>query len=84
MSESSGAFPRLHALARLAGQLSAPAARRLIGALAGTGAATVAAPAAAAPRDAETPSPFARREPARALKQEPSVQPRNVRTVGAK
>ena len=82
MSESAGAFPRLHALARLAGQLSAPAARRLIGALAGA----VAAPAAVstAPREAETPSPFVRRETAARISPETSVQPRNVRTVGAK
>jgi hypothetical protein len=86
MSESAGAFPRLHALARLAGQLSAPAARRLIGALAGAVAAPAPSLAGANPREAETPSPFVRREPAagRAVSPETSLQPRNVRTVGAK
>lgn len=64
LSESADAFPRLHALARLAGQLSVPAARRLIAALAGT---AVAQPALASPRrEAETPSPFVRREAASA------------------
>ncbi len=84
MSESAGAFPRLHALARLAGQLSAPAARRLISALSGVVAAPVA-PTASAPREAEAPSPFLRREAARAaLSPETSTQPRKVKTVGAK
>lgn len=84
MSESAGAFPRLHALARLAGQLSAPAARRLIGALAGVAPTPALAPPAAPPREVETPSPFLRREAAPAARAQTSAQPRNVKTVGAK
>jgi hypothetical protein len=66
ISESAGAFPRLHALARLAGRLSGPAARRLIDAISGVRAAP--AMPAPAPREAETPSPFVRRESATAVR----------------
>jgi hypothetical protein len=68
LSESAGAFPRLHALARLAGQLSVPAARRLIGALSGESAAEPAPMLGARSREAETPSPFVRREAASATR----------------
>jgi len=64
MSESAGAFPRLHALARLAGQLSAPAAQRLIAALSGAALVKPAPAPAVHLREARTPSPFVRRDPA--------------------
>ena len=66
LSESAGAFPRLHALARLAGQLSVPAARRLISALSGAALAGSKPALAETKREAETPSPFVRREAAAA------------------